>query len=89
MLRATIGALRRELRAAPASVHAAIRAGLDAWRGWYGEQILDALRRDWRDGRVGPRQARAALTLLRHCPALVLRRAPGRARRAIAWRVSR
>jgi glycosyltransferase involved in cell wall biosynthesis len=87
MLRATIGVLRRELREAPAWAHAAIRAGLDAWRQWYGEQIIDRLRRDWRAGRVGAPQARAALTLLRHCPAMVLRRAPGPARRAIGWRV--
>jgi hypothetical protein len=89
MLRATLGVLRREQRDAPASARAAIRSGMDTWRGWYGAQIIDGLRRDWRAGRVGARQARAALTLLRHCPRLVLRRGPGRARRALAWRVSR
>jgi len=89
MLRATIGVLRREQRDAPAPVRAAIRRGMDAWRGWYGEQIIEGLRRDWSAGRVGARQARAALTLLRHCPELVLHRVPGRARRAMAWRVSR
>ncbi len=89
MLRATIGVLRRERREAPASARAAIRSGLGEWRRWYGEQIIESLRRDWRAGRVGARQARAALTLLRHCPGLVLRRAPGRARRAFEWRMSR
>ena len=89
MLRATLRVLRREQREGPASAHAAIRSGRDVWRGWYGEQIIDGLRRDWRAGRVGARQARAALTLLRHCPEMVLHRMPGRARRAVAWRASR
>jgi glycosyltransferase involved in cell wall biosynthesis len=89
MLRATLRVLRREQRQAPASAYAAIRSGMDTWRDWYGEQILDGLGRDWRAGRVGARQAGAALTLLRHCPALLLHRIPGRARRAIAWRASR
>jgi glycosyltransferase involved in cell wall biosynthesis len=89
MLRATIGVLRRERRAAPAWAHAAIRSGLDVWRQWYGEQIIDRLRRDWRAGRVGSRQARAALTLLQHCPGLLLRRTTGRSRRVLDWRVGR
>ncbi len=89
MLRATVGVLRRERRQAPVSVRPAISRGLDTWRRWYGEQIIEGLRRDWRDGRIGARQARAALTLLRHCPGLVLRRAPAKARRALAWRASR
>jgi glycosyltransferase involved in cell wall biosynthesis len=89
MLRATIAVLRREQREAPASAQAAIRRGLDAWRQWYGEQIIDALRRDWSAGRIGSHQARAALTLLQHCPGLVLRRTTGRSRRVLDWRVSR
>jgi len=88
MLRATIGALRREQRAAPAWARDPIRAGLDAWRQWYGEQILDDLGAEWRGGRFGPRTVRAALTLLRHCPALVLRRTAGRSRRALGWRTT-
>jgi glycosyltransferase involved in cell wall biosynthesis len=88
MLRATLGALRREQRDAPASAQAAIRAGLDAWREWYGEQIIECLRADWRGRRLGRRQARAALTLLRHCPALLVRRITGRSRRALGWRTT-
>jgi glycosyltransferase involved in cell wall biosynthesis len=89
MLRATIGVLRREQREAPASAQPAIRSGLDAWREWYGEQIIDDLRRRWRARRVGPRQARAALTLIQHCPGLLLRRTTGRSRRVLHWRVGR
>ena len=88
MLRATIAALRRERRDAPASASVAIRDGLDAWRRWYGEQIVERLAADVRAGRFGGRQARAALTLLRHCPELALRRATGRARRAMGWRTA-
>ena len=88
MLRATIGALRREQREAPAWAQGPIRNGLDAWREWYGEQILNDLGAGWRAGRLGPRGVRAALTLLRHCPALVLRRTAGRSRRALGWRTT-
>jgi hypothetical protein len=89
MLRATIGVLRRERRDAPTWARAGIRSGLSVWRQWYGEQIIDGLRRDWRAGQVGMRQARAALTLLHHCPQMVLRRTAGRSARAVDWRVSR
>jgi glycosyltransferase involved in cell wall biosynthesis len=86
MLRATLGALRRERREAPASARTAIRDGAAAWRQWYGEQIVERLAADLRAGRVGPGQARAVLTLARHCPALVMRRLAGRARRSAGWR---
>jgi glycosyltransferase involved in cell wall biosynthesis len=89
MLRATIGVLRREQREAPAWAQVHIRNGLDAWRQWYGEQIIDGLRRDVGAGRIGWRQAGAAWTLLQHCPTLAVRRTTGRVRRALDWRVSR
>jgi glycosyltransferase involved in cell wall biosynthesis len=88
MLRATIGALRREQRDAPAWARTAIHGGLDAWRQWYGDQIVETLRDDWRAGRLGARQARAVLTLLHHCPRLLLRRTAGRSRRALGWRTT-
>jgi glycosyltransferase involved in cell wall biosynthesis len=88
MLRATIAVLHRERRDAPAWARDAIRDGLDAWRQWYGEQIVERLSADLRAGRLGAWQARAALTLLRHRPALALRRATGRARRAVGWRTA-
>jgi glycosyltransferase involved in cell wall biosynthesis len=89
MLRATVGVLRREQRDAPAWAHDAIRDGLDAWRQWYGDQIMESLRGDWRAGRVGSLQARAALTLLHHCPRLVLRWAAGKSRRLVSRTVAR
>jgi glycosyltransferase involved in cell wall biosynthesis len=89
MLRATLGVLRRERRAAPAWAREAIRASAADWRQWYGDQIVEWLRSDVSARRAGPRHWRAALTLLRHCPAMVLRRTAGRSRRAVAWRPSR
>jgi glycosyltransferase involved in cell wall biosynthesis len=89
MLRATVGALRRERRDAPASMRAAIRDGLDGWRHWYGAQILERLSADLRARRLGRPQARAALTLLRHDPGLVLHRAAAKARRALHRRLVR
>jgi glycosyltransferase involved in cell wall biosynthesis len=86
MLRSTLAVLRREQGEAPAWARAPLRAGVDRWRQWYGEQIVEALRADWRARRVGPRQVRAALTLVRHAPQLVLRRFASRSRRAIGWR---
>jgi alpha-1,6-rhamnosyltransferase len=89
MLRATIEVLRRERRDAPGWARAAIRDGMDAWRQWYGEQIIESLRSDWRAGRVGVRQLRAALTLIHLCPMLVIRRAGGKSRRLVCRRVAR
>jgi glycosyltransferase involved in cell wall biosynthesis len=89
MLRATLGALRRERRDAPAWAYDAIRDGAARWRAWYGEQIAERLRGDLLEGRVGIAQARAALTLLRECPALAWRRTAARSWRALAWRASR
>jgi glycosyltransferase involved in cell wall biosynthesis len=88
MLRATLAVLRRERRGAPAWLGEAIRDGQAAWRHWYGEQIVERLSADVRAGRLGAPQVRAALTLLRECPELALRRATGRARRAIGWRTA-
>ena len=81
MLRATLGVLRREARDGPVWARQAICSGQDAWREWYGEQIIERLRSDWRDRRAGWRQALAALTLIQHCPRLVVRRAVSKSRR--------
>jgi glycosyltransferase involved in cell wall biosynthesis len=88
MLRATLEVLRRERREAPAWALGGIRDGLDAWRQWYGEQIIERLRSDWGAGQVGVPQLRAALTLLHHCPALVVRRAIGKSRRVLTRRAA-
>ena len=86
MLRSTIAVLRREHRKAPVWARAALRAGVDSWRQWYGEQIVEAMQADWRARRIGRHQVRSALTLLRHAPTVVLRRLGRRSRRAIGWR---
>ena len=72
MLRSTLAVLRREGREARASIRKRIRRGRRSWCAWYGEQIVDRLRADWRAGRRGRAQMRAALTLARCCPRTVL-----------------
>jgi glycosyltransferase involved in cell wall biosynthesis len=89
MLRATVEVLRREHREAPAWARGSIRDGLNSWRQWYGEQIIERLRSDWQAGRVGLPQLRAALTLIHLCPALVMRRAAGKSRRILNLRTAR
>lgn len=84
MLRATLEVLRRERRDAPSWALPALRQGQHAWREWYGNQIIERLWSDWRAGRAGWDQARGALTLVRHCPTLAVRRAAGRSRRVLA-----
>lgn len=72
MLKTTLAVLRREEREAPAWAGASIRRGRRSWRRWYGEQIVDGLRKDWRARRFGRSQLRAALALIVHCPFAVL-----------------
>ena len=84
MLRMTTEVLRREKRAAPRALAPSIKSGQRAWRDWYGEQVSENLLRDWRHGRRGLRQIRSALTLLRHCPGLVSRRAFQKLTRTLA-----
>jgi glycosyltransferase involved in cell wall biosynthesis len=73
MLRATLTVLSRERREAPASMRRSFSRGRRNWCAWYGEQIVERLRADWRAGRRGPAEVRAILTLVRHCPTLFAR----------------
>ncbi len=73
MLRATLEVLRRERLEAPATARPHIRRGRQQWCDWYGEQIVHRLRADWRQGRRGRVQIQSAITLVRHCPAVVFR----------------
>ena len=73
MLRATLAVLRRERHEAPASLRGSLTRGRRSWCEWYGEQIVGRLRADWRAGRRGRLQVRAAMTLVRHCPRVALR----------------
>lgn len=89
MLRATLDALRRERAAGPRSARAAIRRGRRVWCDWYGEQMVDALRRDWRERRFGMRQARQVLTLVHRCPGVVARHAARKAHRSFGNALAR
>jgi hypothetical protein len=73
MLRATLAVLRRERREAPAHLRSQFRRGSDRWREFYGEQIVDRLRADWRARRLGSAQVRTAAFLLSRCPRVALR----------------
>jgi glycosyltransferase involved in cell wall biosynthesis len=72
MLKTTLEVLRREGRECPAWASASIRRGRRFWCQWYGDQIADSLRKDWRARRFGWSQLRAALALVIHCPVVVL-----------------
>lgn len=71
MLRATLAVLCRERQLVPPGYREDFEAGLRSWRAYYGEQIVERLRRDWRAGILGPWQRAAVWVLLRHCPRVV------------------
>ena len=71
MLRQTLRVLREEQREAPRTLRPAFARGRETWRMWYGPQVLDQLRADWKAGRFGRAQALASATLVRHCPRFV------------------
>ena len=79
MLRATLTVLRREEREGGAR-RDEVAHGRSAWCEWYGEQIVESLRTDWRAGYRGWKQLRAAATLARHCPGVLLRHLARKAR---------
>jgi len=84
MLRATLEVLRRERLEAPTAARRHIRRGRQHWCDWYGEQIVQRLRTDWRQSRRGRDQIQAALTLVRHCPAVAFRHAARKTNRTLA-----
>ena len=83
MLTATLGALRRERPHIPKGAWRDYRAGLRAWREFYGEQIVERLRRDWRMGTRGSWQKNAIVTLARQCPRVLARHLSRKASRLI------
>ena len=87
MLRQTLRVLREEQREAPCALRPAFARGRETWRMWYGQQILDRLRADWKARRFGPAQALASVTLMRHCPrfvaAEIIRKARNMTRNAV------
>jgi hypothetical protein len=68
MLRATLEVLRRERPQLPPNLIGAFAHGQRVWRTFYGEEIIDRLRRDWRQGHRTRWQLHAAYALVRHCP---------------------
>ena len=68
MLRATLAVLREERRHMPPRYAPAYRVGLRRWRVYYGEQIIERLRRERRAGTSGPWQRSAVWTLVTRCP---------------------
>jgi glycosyltransferase involved in cell wall biosynthesis len=67
MLGAVLRVLRRERPHVPPECVAAFKAGGREWRSFYGEQIVERLRRDLRARRRDRWQILAAYTLIRHC----------------------
>lgn len=88
MLRATQLALRRESREAPSWARGDIKRGRRMWRDWYGEQIIDQVRKAWHRRQWNARHSEAALVLLWNCPGLVLQHATRKTRRSLKalWR---
>jgi glycosyltransferase involved in cell wall biosynthesis len=73
MLRATLDVLRRERPHVPPDLRREFGAGQRGWRAFYGEQIVEQLRRRWRTGEAsGAPLVSATWTLVRHCPRVTL-----------------
>jgi hypothetical protein len=68
MLRATLDVLRREREHLPPRYIEDYRAGLRSWREYYGDQIVERLRRERRGGVSTPWQKAAVWTLATECP---------------------
>lgn len=72
MLRATLAVLRRERRHLPPGYRKHFRAGLRAWRRFYGEQIIQGLRVTTRAGGFASGDLGSVALLVRECPGLVV-----------------
>jgi glycosyltransferase involved in cell wall biosynthesis len=68
MLNATLGVLRRERRHVAPEYFEDFRAGVNVWREYYGEQIVERLRRERRARVTSNWQKTALLALVTHCP---------------------
>ncbi len=72
MLRATLAVLDAEAHVLPHAYAAEWRAGREDWCAFYGEQIVDQMRREWRNGRSPRRLLAGAAMLVRYCRPVVL-----------------
>jgi hypothetical protein len=71
MLRSVLEVLDRE-RVSIRPKHAAVfSTGRRAWQAFYGEQIIERLRRDWHERRVDRWQLGAVYMLVRHSQAVM------------------
>jgi glycosyltransferase involved in cell wall biosynthesis len=75
MLRATLDVLDREERLVPRALRRDWTAGRRAWCDFYGDQIVDEMRRAWRGRTETIAVVRALATLLRHCPSVAAKHA--------------
>jgi glycosyltransferase involved in cell wall biosynthesis len=73
MLLATLGVLRRERRHVAREYREDFRAGVRLWREYYGEQIIERLRRERRARVTSTWQKTALLALTTHCPRVLAR----------------
>src|SRR5215203_2935779 len=71
MLRSVLEVLDRERVSIRPKHAAAFSAGRRAWRAFYGEQIIERLRRDWRERRADRWQLSAVYMLVRHSQAVL------------------
>jgi len=71
MLRSVLEVLDRERVSIRPEHAAAFSTGRLAWRAFYGEQIIERLRRDWRERRVDRWQLGAVYMLVRHAQAVM------------------
>jgi glycosyltransferase involved in cell wall biosynthesis len=75
MLRATLSVLAAESCALPSAYRKELIDGRREWCNFYGDQIVDEMRRDWRDTHRPRVLARRLLSLLRHSPRVAARHA--------------
>jgi hypothetical protein len=73
MLRSVMAVLRRERPAVPVQCRSAFKTGRRTWKRYYGDQIIERFRREWREGGWTPWQIQACWTLLRHCPGVAVK----------------
>jgi hypothetical protein len=68
MLRAVLSVLELERRYAPARYQRVLAEGRRRWRRFYGEQLNEQLRHEWRGERRPAQLAKAAMFYFRYCP---------------------
>jgi hypothetical protein len=61
-----------------------IRRGRRQWCDFYGDQILQRLRMDWRSRRFGRWQLLAVMTLMQQCPRVMLRHSARKGRLVVS-----